>query len=155
MTNEAARPLDDEPDGAQFPRILRISDLTEPVQGSAREVFTMSADDELDALRDAEQLSAEPFNMYDLYDRLSEGPLVRAHLINAKSGIGEAVELTPDDLDALLDQLGVEEFTFIDKLGRPIRIRRGCIPDGGRLIIFPDDLGDEPGKPRLAIRGEE
>lgn len=129
---------------------LKIFDIAADVAGHIRD--TLAPHDEWEALQEAEVMSKEPYNMYDLYTIVSEGrPIVRNDLCNAATGLQEPIVLTSELLSDLLDQAGVDHFQIIDKYGRPIRIFAGCIPDGADLIIFPDDLGDAQGQPRLKI----
>ena len=116
---------------------------------------TMTFRQQMEALQEAGVMSAEPYNLYDLFMIVSEGrALLRTDLINATTTLQEAIVLTGDSLHALLDQAGIDHFTMIDAHGRPIRIFRGCIPEGEELIILPDHLGDEEGRPRVRVTEE-
>lgn len=149
MGAEPVRRQNDQPDEQPS---LRIFDLqgVEEVRGEVQSALTIRA--EMEALQAAEVMSEEPYNLHDLYCIVMEArPLVRADLINATSNLQEGLVLNAEDLDHLLTSADVDHFVVIDKYGRSIRIFQGCIPDGGELIILPEHLGEEEGKPSMRI----
>jgi len=125
----------------------------------ARDVARKTLDpiQRLKKLRESGEISPHAFDLNKLLEYAGRGILLRrSHL--AHSTGKQAVELILDQLYALQDALaehGMEgtPIMFIDRLGRKTVITEDFFSGAGILILLPEDLGEEEGKPALRVVG--
>lgn len=176
MSSESLRP--DELESTEKDDVLQLPNVGQEIRELV-EAPCMSDEDKLTAKREAGELHPEDFDINAIHMILDAGfPLRRSDVISG--GKGSAIVLTDNDIHSLLDALGnsdpfgellqrayesiaattpnaerIEGIVLLSGKGEFIRIERGMIPEDARMIIFPEELGDEIGKPSLGLKKAE
>jgi hypothetical protein len=115
---------------------VTLEHMGEPMALSQREMEMRK----IAKLRESREISPHDMDLNFLWQlNQSDRPLTRQHLAHETGN--QAVILTKEDFDAL----GCID--FIHSSGERMIIDSDCLPEGNIFVLYPEDLGDEEGKP--------